>query len=127
MLNTFFGILADEPIDLAEAFIKDRVSWLAFNRMALKAAWQNPSLLLWIWQLAGPKDLMRWLGSYIDFTFQAFVSALLRGWFPQWVEQIQPWLEPKFPDLWFWLLAQSYAVTDGMGHPRKKRFKLSTS
>lgn len=118
MLNTFFGILAAEPPDLAEAFIKDRVSWLSFNRMALKAAWQNPSLLLWIWELAGPKDLFRWLGSYLDFTVSAFISALLRDWFPQWVTQLQSWVEPRFPALWLWLLSQSYAVTDGVGQPQ---------
>ncbi|MGC8711924.1 MAG: NAD(P)/FAD-dependent oxidoreductase [Leptodesmis sp.] len=118
MLNTFFGILAAEPPDLAEAFIKDRVSWLSFNRMALKAAWQNPSLLLWIWELAGPKDLFRWLGSYLDFTVSAFISALLRDWFPQWVAQLQSWVEPRFPALWLWLLSQSYAVTAGVGQPQ---------
>jgi len=118
MLNTFFGILAAEPPDVAEAFIKDRVSWLAFNRMAIKAAWQNPSLLLWIWQLAGAKDLVRWLGSYIDFTTRAFVAALLQSWFPAWVQQSQPWLESRFPALWFWLSVQAYAVTDGMGKPQ---------
>lgn len=121
MLNTFFGILAQEPPAIAEAFIKDRVSWVAFNRMALKAAWQNPALLLWIWQLAGAKDLARWLGSYLDFTVRAFMSALLRGWFPGWVQYIQPWLEPRFPSLWLWLLVQSYAVTDGMGQPQAVR------
>jgi lycopene cyclase CruA len=119
MLNTFFGILEAEPPEVAEAFIKDRVDWLAFNRMALRAAWQNPALLLWIWQLAGVKDLVRWLGSYLDFTWQAFISALLSGWFPQWVRHNQSWLEPRFPGLWLWLLAQSYAYTDGIGHPQK--------
>jgi lycopene cyclase CruA len=118
MLNTFFGILAAESPEVAEAFIKDRVSWLAFNRMALRAARQNPTLLLWIWELAGPKDLLRWLGSYLDFTVRAFISAFLASWFPQWIRQIQPWLEPKFPNLWLWLLAQSYAITDGMGRPQ---------
>jgi lycopene cyclase CruA len=118
MLNTFFGILAAEPPSVAEAFIKDRVSWWTFNRMALKAAWQNPTLLLWIWDLAGPRDLLRWLGSYLDFTLQAFISALLVGWFPQWVRQNQSWLEPKFPAFWLWLLAQSYALTDGIGRPQ---------
>lgn len=121
MLNTFFGILAAEPPAIAEAFIKDRVGWLPFNRMALKAAWQNPALLVWIWQLAGFKDLVRWLGSYADFTLRAFVSALLRGWFPDWVRYLQPWLEPRFPALWFWLLVQSYAMTDGMGQPQPHR------
>ncbi|MDX2242006.1 MAG: flavin-dependent dehydrogenase [Leptolyngbyaceae cyanobacterium bins.302] len=123
MLNTFFGILASEPPDVAEAFIKDRVSWLAFNRMAIKAAWQNPALLLWIWQLAGVKDLVRWLGSYFDFTTRAFVSAFLRSWLPDWVDNNQSWLEPRFPELWFWLMVQSYAVTDGMGQPRAVRRK----
>lgn len=118
MLNTFFGILATEPPEIAEAFIKDRVSWFAFNRMALKAARQNPSLLLWIWQLAGAKDLLRWLGSYFDFTVKAFVAALLQGWFPAWVRQIQPWLEPRWPALWLWFVAQAYAFTDGMGKPQ---------
>ncbi|EKQ69212.1 hypothetical protein OsccyDRAFT_1835 [Leptolyngbyaceae cyanobacterium JSC-12] len=125
MLNTFFGILAAEPPAVAEAFIKDRVGWLTFNRMALKAAWQNPSLLWWIWQLAGPKDLLRWVGSYLDFTFRAFVSTFLRGWFPEWVQQIQPWLEPRFPTVWFWLLVQSYALTDGMGFPQTVRRSFS--
>ncbi len=118
MLNTFFGILAGESPAIAEAFIKDRVSWLQFNRMALTAAWKNPALLLWIWQLAGAKDLLRWLGSYLDFTLQAFISALFASWFPRWIRQIQPWIEFKFPDLWLWLLARSYAMTDGMGKPQ---------
>jgi len=121
MLNTFFGILASEPPAIAEAFIKDRVSWLNFNRMALKAARINPALLLWIWDLAGPKDLVRWVASYLDFTFRAFISALLGTWFPQWVQRNQPWLEAKLPELWLWLLAQSYAVTDGMGRPQAPR------
>lgn len=118
MLNTFFGILAAEPPAVAEAFIKDRVDWLSFNRMALKAAWQNPALLLWIWDLAGPQDLWRWLGSYLNFTLSAFISALLSSWFPRLLKQIQPWLEPGFPRLWLWLLAQSYAFTDGIGRPQ---------
>jgi lycopene cyclase CruA len=118
MLNTFFGILANEPIAIAEGFIKDRVSWLTFNRMALKAAWQNPALLLWIWDLTGVKDIWRWLGSYWNFTFSAFVSALLHGWFPNLLRRMQPWLEPRFPELWFWLLVRSYAYTDGMGNPQ---------
>ncbi|NJP11284.1 MAG: flavin-dependent dehydrogenase [Leptolyngbyaceae cyanobacterium RU_5_1] len=117
MLNTFFGVLADESPEVAEAFIKDRVDWLSFNRMALRAARKNPALLPWIWDLAGAQDLLRWLGSYLDFTLKAFISALLGSWFPTWVRQSQSWLEPRFPTLWFWLLAQSYAFTDGVGRP----------
>src|SRR4028119_1360734 len=68
MLNTFFGLLADEPPAVADTFIKDRFSWLTFNRLALKAAWRNPALLPWIWEMAGAKDIFRWLGSYFSFT-----------------------------------------------------------
>jgi lycopene cyclase CruA len=115
MLNTFFGVLADESPAAAEAFIKDRFDWISFNRMALIAAWKNPSLLLWIWQLAEAKDLLRWLGSYFHFTVAAFISALIGGWFPALVRRLQSWLEPRLPELWFWLLARSYAYTAGVG------------
>ena len=121
MLNTFFGILADQPPAIAEAFIKDRVDWLTFNRMALTAAWKNPKLLLWIWDMAGAVDIGRWLGSYLDFTLTAFVSSLVRAWFPALLRHMQPWLEPKFPGFWLWLLAQSYTLTDGVGRPQAGR------
>lgn len=117
MLNTFFGILASESPEVADRFVKDRGGWLPFNRMAIKAAWQNPALLLWIWQLAGPKDLLRWLGSYVNFTLTALISWLL-GWLPRFARSIQPWLEPRNPALWLWLLALSYALTYGTGQPR---------
>lgn len=118
MLNTFFGILAAEPSEVAEAFIKDRVDWFSFNHMAIKAAWQNPALLLWIWDLAGPQDMLRWLGSYLSFTISAFISALIRSWFPSFLKRVQSWIEPRFPGLWLWLLTQSYAFTDGVGRPQ---------
>ncbi len=97
MLNTFFGILAGESTAKADQFIKDRFGWLDFNRMALKAAFTNPALLLWIGDLVGPKDMVRWLGSYWSFTVSAFVNALLRGWFPQLVRRLQPWLSQPIP------------------------------
>jgi lycopene cyclase CruA len=118
MLNTFFGILGDQSPAIAEAFIKDRVDWLTFNRMALTAAWKNPKLLLWIWDMAGALDFGRWLGSYLDFTITAFISSLVRSWFPALLRQVQPWLEPRFPGLWLWLLVQSYTWTDGVGRPQ---------
>ncbi len=118
MLNTFFGILGTESPQLADAFIKDRAGWLAFNRMALKAAWHNPALLPWIWQLAGAKDLLRWLPSYLSFSWNALLNALLAGWFPAFVRWMQPWIEPQNPLLWFRLLAWSYALTYGLGQPR---------
>lgn len=120
MLNTFFGILAGEDPALADRFIKDRAGWLPFNRMALRAAWQNPSLLLWIWELAGAKDLLRWLGSYVSFTLSALWSGLF-GWVPAIARRVQPWLEQRNPALWLWLLAQSYALTYGMGQPERLR------
>jgi lycopene cyclase CruA len=116
MLNTFFGILASEPPEVADRFIKDRAGWIPFNRMALKAAWQNPLLLLWIWELAGAQDLIRWVGSYINFTLSALLSGLL-SWVPGFARAIQPWLEPRYPAIWLWLLAQSYHLTYGMGNP----------
>jgi len=117
MLNTFFGILADEPPEVAEAFIKDRAGWGTFNRMALKAAWKNPALLLWIWELAGTADLVRWVGSYLNFTLMALLSWLFQG-LPAFTRWTQPWLEKRYPAVWFWLLAWSYAVTYGMGAPQ---------
>ncbi|MEB3337804.1 MAG: flavin-dependent dehydrogenase [Leptolyngbyaceae bacterium] len=120
MLNTFFGILAEEPPAIADAFIKDRVDWLTFNRMALKAAWKNPALLIWIWQLAGFKDIITWLGSYVSFTLHALVSGSLSGWFPPLIRRMQSWLEPRFPALWLWLLAQSYSLTYGLGCARDR-------
>lgn len=121
MLNTFFGILETEPPEIAEGFIKDRFGWLTFNRMALKAAWMNPVLLYWIWELVGLKDMVRWLQSYWSFTVAAFVNAALRTWFPAWVRRMQPTLEPRYPALWLWLLAKSYAVTYSLGQSRIER------
>lgn len=119
MLNTFFGLLADEPPTVADNFIKDRVSWLTFNRLALKAARRNPALIPWIWELAGAKDFFRWLGSYLSFTGNALVSWLIGGWFPAWVRRLQPWLQRRYPALWLRLLVQNYALTDGLGRPEK--------
>jgi lycopene cyclase CruA len=115
MLNNFFGILANGSPETAEAFIKDRITWRAFNGMALVAAWKTPRILFWIWDMAGPKDLLRWLGSYFDFTLTAFISSLIGAWLPGLLRSLQSWLEPRFPALWFWLLAQSYVYAGGLG------------
>ncbi|MBW4556922.1 MAG: flavin-dependent dehydrogenase [Trichormus sp. ATA11-4-KO1] len=113
MLNTFFGLLADEPPEVADNFIKDRCDWLTFNRLALKAARKNPALLLWIWELAGFRDLVRWLGNYVNFGLHSLVSALLSAWLPRFLVQSQPWLEPRYPALWLRLLVINYAITTG--------------
>ncbi|WP_242024308.1 NAD(P)/FAD-dependent oxidoreductase [Trichocoleus sp. FACHB-591] len=118
MLNTFFGILAAESPAVADAFIKDRADWVSFNRMAIQAAWQNPALLVWIWQLAGPKDFFRWIGSYVNFTVAALMSSLVGSWLPSLTRSSQPWLETHYPGFWLWLLSWNYALTAGLGRPQ---------
>jgi lycopene cyclase CruA len=110
MLNTFFGLLANEPPEVADAFIKDRTDWLTFTRLALIAARKNPALLLWIWQMAGSKDMIRWLGSYFSFNRDALRNLLLSRWFPGWLKQAQPWLEKQNPGLWLKLLSLNYQL-----------------
>ncbi|WP_293338690.1 flavin-dependent dehydrogenase [Microcoleus sp. CAWBG58] len=114
ILNTFFGILAGQELTVAETFIKDRVDWLTFNRLAIQAAGKNPSLLLWILDFVTLRDVWRWLGSYLTFTLLALASWLF-GWLPSFARKVQPWLEPRYPGVWLWLLATSYALTYGMG------------
>jgi lycopene cyclase CruA len=116
-LNTFFGLLANEPPEVADTFIKDRTDWVTFNRLALKAAGQNPALLWWIWKIAGAKDIFRWLGSYIIFGLNAIVNFLFSSWIPPLAIQIQPWLETKSPRLWLRLLAFSYSLKAGTQLP----------
>jgi lycopene cyclase CruA len=116
MLNTFFGILGQQPPDVAERFIKDRASWSEFNRMALAAAAQNPALLQWIWDMAGTRDMVRWVGTYLNYTLQTFLSWLL-GWLPLWVSGNRAWLESMSPSLCFTLMALGSHLTYGMGRP----------
>jgi lycopene cyclase CruA len=125
MLNTFFGLLADEPPEVADNFIKDRCDWFTFNRLALKAARKNPALLIWIWQLAGFRDLVRWLGNYFNFGRHAFVCALLGKWFPLFLKWSQSWLEPRYPGLWFNLLVANYAISTGKPRLRHQVSTLS--
>ena len=110
MLNTFFGILAEEPPEVADTFIKDRTDWLTFTRLALIAARKNPALLVWIWQMAGSKDMIRWLGSYLSFNKDALRNLFLSGWFPGWLKKSQPWLEKQNPGLWLKLLSLNYQL-----------------
>ncbi len=124
MLNTFFGLLADEPLEVADTFIKDRFDFLTFNRLALKAAKKNPALLLWIWQLAGGKDLFRWLGNYIDFARHSLVSAVFGKLLERIVPQLQPKLEPRFPALWLRLLAINYALSAGKPLSQEQNIEL---
>ncbi|MEM9925968.1 MAG: flavin-dependent dehydrogenase [Cyanobacteria bacterium P01_D01_bin.50] len=123
MLNNFFGLLADEHPEVAENFIKDRFDLSTFNELALKAANKNPALLLWIWELAGAKDLLRWVGSYIDFARHSLVSALLGKWFEGFIRQMQPNLESRFPGLWLRLLAINYALSAGKPLSQKQDYQ----
>jgi lycopene cyclase CruA len=125
MLNTFFGLLVDEPLEVADNFIKDRCDWLTFNRLALKAARKNPTLLLWIWELAGPRDLLRWLSNYFNFGRHALISALLSKWFPRLLNRINPWLEPRYPGLWLRLLTINYAIASGKPRSRNQVTKAT--
>lgn len=115
MLNTFFGLLADEPQEISDRFIKDRLSWLMFNRLALIAAFKNPQLIFWIWQMAGAKDLLKWLSSYGAFTRSSLTNAILGGWLPKILQSSQSWLEPTNPRLWLRLLSWSYAINYSVG------------
>ncbi|MFW6359326.1 MAG: NAD(P)/FAD-dependent oxidoreductase [Chroococcales cyanobacterium] len=121
MLNTFFGLLANETPEVADTFIKDRATWLTFNRLALKAARLNPTLLGWIWEQAGTRDIFRWIGSYLVFTWESLLSWLFKGWFPKWLQRSQSWLETRYPALWLRLLSFSYVLTAGMGKPPIKK------
>ena len=60
--------------------------------------------------MAGSKDLIRWLGSYLTFNLDALRNLLLAGWFPGWLKQSQPWLEKQYPSLWLKLLSLNYQL-----------------
>jgi len=113
MLNTFFGLLANEPPEVADTFIKDRTDWFTFTRLALIAARKNPMMLVWILEMAGSKDMIRWLGSYLSFNLDALRNLLLAGWFPGLLKQSQPWLEKQYPSLSLKLLSLNYQLRKG--------------
>lgn len=115
MLNTFFGLLANEPQSISDRFIKDRLSWAMFNRLAVTAAFQNPQLILWILEMAGAKDMLRWLSSYGAFTRVSLTNKLVGAWLPQILRSCQAWLEPTNPRLWLRLLSWSYAINYSVG------------
>jgi lycopene cyclase CruA len=117
MLNTFFGILESQPPAIGKAFMQDRADWVSFNRMALQTARTTPELLLWIWDMAGARDMIRWVGNYVNFTIVSLIGFLL-SWLPGLLRRSQSWLEPQFPEIWFRLLVLSYALTDGIGRPQ---------
>ncbi len=120
ILNTFFGILSDEDPDTVDDFIKDRAGWLAFNRMALRAARKNPQLLVWIWDLTGWEYALRWFPTYLEFTWHSLMRATLGGWLPDVLQQLKPQLEQTNPRLWYQLLAWSYGLNYNVGQALKQ-------
>jgi lycopene cyclase CruA len=117
MLNTFFGILADSRADIVDTFIKDRLGWLEFNKLALRAAFKNPDLVTWSLDVVGMSAFISWLPAYGQFTWNAFVSAGLRSWVPGLIRLWQKDCERYNPRLWYRLLAWSYTLTYGVGRP----------
>jgi lycopene cyclase CruA len=67
--------------------------------------------------------MMRWVVSYLNFTIGAAIGWIFR-WVPAFSDRVRPWLEPKLPGIWFWLLAKSYSLSYGMGKPRPFAFTL---
>jgi lycopene cyclase CruA len=118
ILNTFFGIMAEEDPKVVDDFIKDRAGWLAFNRMAVRAAFKNPMLLVWIWQLTGFSYFLRWFPSYLEFTAHSFLGWTMGGWFPALLWRLEPSLKSFSPRLWHRLLAWTYRLNYSVGKPQ---------
>lgn len=114
MLNTFFGLLADSPPEVSETFIKDKTTWLMFSQLALKAARKNPALLLWIWEMAGNRDLIRWLGAYLAFTGDSLKNLLFAHWFSQGLKYLPSSIAKNYPGLWLRLLSFQASLNHGL-------------
>jgi lycopene cyclase CruA len=67
--------------------------------------------------MAGARDMIRWVGNYVNFTIVSLIGFLL-SWLPGLLRRSQAWLEPQYPEIWFRLLVLSYALTDGIGRPQ---------
>jgi lycopene cyclase CruA len=117
MLNSFFGVMADQESSVSDRFIKDRLDWGMFNRLAIIAAIKNPKIIVWIWDMAGVQDMARWLLSYFWFTLDALMHFLLGSWLPKYLKKNQVWLESKYPKLWLRLMSWSYGLNYSLGNP----------
>jgi lycopene cyclase CruA len=60
--------------------------------------------------MAGSKDLLRWLSSYLSFNLDALRNLLMASWFPGLLKKSQPWLEKKNPALWLKLISLNYQL-----------------
>lgn len=108
ILNTFFGVLAEQPPHLSDRFIKDRIDWLMFNRLALLAAIKNPQLIGWIWQMAGPKNMVQWLASYGAFTSYSLQKFLFGGLLRHLLSKYYQFLADRFPRFCLNLMSWQY-------------------
>ncbi|TAF49953.1 MAG: flavin-dependent dehydrogenase, partial [Oscillatoriales cyanobacterium] len=86
----------------------------------LTAAWRTPVLLWWIFDMAGPVSLLRWVGTYLSFTWQSLIGFLL-GWLPAIEHPLRKLLADRYPRVWLRVLSTIYAVTEGIGRPYRSR------
>lgn len=110
MLNTFFGTLAQADPSVSDRFIKDRIDWWMFNKLALQAAVKNPRLIGWIWEMAGTKDMVKWLSSYGEFTGYSLQRAILGKSLPTFLGGVGKGLEKLAPALYLRLLSYAYSL-----------------
>jgi len=111
ILNTFFGLLAEQDPQVSDRFIKDRIDWLMFNRLALLAAVKNPRLVSWIWQMAGTKNMVQWLISYAVFTGHSLQKWLLGGSLKNFLAKYHQQIAVKFPRLCLRLMSWQYSLS----------------
>ncbi len=108
MLNTFFGLLAEQAPQISDRFIKDRIDWLMFNRLALLAALKNPQMVSWIWQMAGTKNMVQWLASYAVFTGHSLQKWLFGRSLKSFLDKYQEQIAVRFPRLCLSLMSWQY-------------------
>ncbi|MGR3278763.1 FAD-dependent monooxygenase [Acaryochloris marina NIES-2412] len=118
ILNAFFGVLSTEPPDQVDDFIKDRGGWLFMTRTILKAGVRMPQIPWWVARAIGLKELLRWVPTYLTFTWTAILAFLFSGWLPQLLQRWQTPFSQRWPHLWLQLLSWCYRLTYGMGKPQ---------
>ena len=69
--------------------------------------------------MAGSQDLLRWVGSYWAFSFDAIRKFLFGSWFPSWLNY-QSWIEKQYPGTWLTLLSFSYQLQYSAGRQKGK-------
>jgi lycopene cyclase CruA len=110
ILNTFFGTLAESAPSVSDRFIKDRIDWWMFNKLALQAAVKNPALIQWIWEMAGSGEMVKWLGSYGEFTSYSVQKAMFGKVLPQILEKLGKNLAQWSPASYLRMLSYAYSL-----------------